>query len=151
MISSPSLIKIKSFTSAQVKSAITLSAALGPTISPWISTRSSIPPSPPTLQKRNPTKTSSISTPQIQAVLADPPYTPEFSAYFRPGLAHFVSGAEFLKHSLPILPIGGRVGILSLHWPRYPKTKARQIALIAVYVGNGNLGRTFAVYEKIAH
>jgi hypothetical protein len=87
---------------------------------------------------------------QIQGVLADPPYTPEYATNYRPGAAKFPTGADIVKHSINILPIGGRVGILSLHWPRYPKKLARQVALAAVYVGNGNLGRTFAVYERIA-
>jgi len=47
-----------------------------------------------------------------------------------------------------VLPAGGRVGVLSLHWPRYPKATAKQVAVIAVYVGNGNLGRNFSVFEK---
>jgi hypothetical protein len=88
--------------------------------------------------------------PQIQAVLADPPYTPEFAAHYEPGAEYFVTADEIVKHSINILPIGGRVGVLSLHWPRYPKKLARQIAVVAVYVGNGNLGRTFAVFERIA-
>lgn len=88
--------------------------------------------------------------PQIQAVLADPPYSREFAKEYAPGPEHFVSADEIVKHSINILPIGGRVGVLSLHWPRYPKKLARQIAVVAVYVGNGNLGRTFAVYERIA-
>jgi hypothetical protein len=88
--------------------------------------------------------------PQIQAVLADPPYTPEFAKQYRPGPEHFVTADEIVKHSIDILPIGGRVGVLSLHWPRYPKTRARQIALAGVVVGNGNLGRWFAVFERTA-
>lgn len=88
--------------------------------------------------------------PQIQAVLADPPYTPEFAKFYRPGTDRFVTADTIVKNSIDILPIGGRVGILSLHWPRYPKKLARQVAVVAVYVGNGNLGRTFAVFERIA-
>jgi hypothetical protein len=88
--------------------------------------------------------------PQIQAVLADPPYTPDFADHYKPGSHYFVTGDAIVKYSMEILPIGGRVGILSLHWPRYPKKIARQIAVVGVYVGNGNLGRTFAVYERTA-
>lgn len=88
--------------------------------------------------------------PQIQGVLADPPYTTDFAGKYAPGPLFFPTADEIVKHSIEILPVGGRVGILSLHWPRYPKTKARQIAVVAVYVGNGNLGRTFAVYERTA-
>lgn len=88
--------------------------------------------------------------PQIQGVLADPPYTEQFATHYKPGAVFFPTADEIVKHSIAILPIGGRVGILSLHWPRYPKKMARQIAVVAVYVGNGNLGRTFAVYERTA-
>jgi len=86
--------------------------------------------------------------PFIKGVLADPAYTKEFSTHYAPGESKFVSADTIVKNSIEILPVGGRVGILSLHWPRYPKKQARQVAVIAVYVGNGNLGRTFAVYEK---
>lgn len=86
--------------------------------------------------------------PQIQAVLADPPYTIDFAKQYAPGSDKFVTADQIVKHAIDILPIGGRVGVLSLHWPRYPKTKARQVAVVAVFVGNGNLGRTFAVFER---
>lgn len=86
--------------------------------------------------------------PQIQAVLADPPYNREFAAHYKVGADALPPPDEIVKHAIEILPIGGRVGILSMQWPRYPKSKARQIAVIAVYVGNGNIGRTFAVFEK---
>ena len=88
--------------------------------------------------------------PQIQAVLADPPYTREFAKEYRPGADRFITADQIVKCAIAVLPIGGRVGVLSLHWPRYPKSRARQIAVMAVYVGNGNLGRTFAVFEKTA-
>jgi hypothetical protein len=90
-----------------------------------------------------------IVHPQIQAVLADPPYTPDFAAKYAPGVNKFPSVDNIVGHSVRILPIGGRVGILSLHWPRYPKNISRQIAIVGVVIGNGNLGRWFAVYERI--
>lgn len=88
--------------------------------------------------------------PQIQAVLADPPYTRDFATHYRPGADRFITADQIVKCAIEVLPVGGRVGILSLHWPRYPKSRARQIYVGAVYVGNGNLGRTFAVFEKTA-
>jgi len=88
--------------------------------------------------------------PQIQAILADPPYTREFAKEYAPGQKHFVSADEIVRHSINVLPIGGRVGVLSLHWPRYPKKLARQVCIVGVLVGNGNLGRWFAVFERIA-
>jgi hypothetical protein len=88
--------------------------------------------------------------PQIQGVLADPPYNEIFAKSYESGPLMCPTGNELVSHAIAILPIGARVGILSMQWPRYPKATARQIALVAVYVGNGNIGRTFAVYEKTA-
>jgi len=86
----------------------------------------------------------------IKGVLADPPYNELFAMSYRVGPGVLPSGDIIIKHSLAILPVGGRVGILSMGWPRYPKVTARQIAIIGVLVGNGNIGRWFAVYEKTA-
>ena len=86
--------------------------------------------------------------PQIQAVLADPPYTEAFADKYAPGAGYLPSPGFIVNHGLRMVPIGGRVGILSLEWPRYPKAISRQIAIIGVVVGNGNLGRWFAVYER---
>lgn len=93
-------------------------------------------------------KTAIEAHPQIQAVLADPAYTREFATHYAPGADAYVSPDFIVNHALRILPLGGRVGILSLHWPRYPKAIARQIAIVGVTVGNGNLGRWYAVYER---
>jgi len=88
--------------------------------------------------------------PQIQGVLADPPYTDWYAQHYLVN----TSGAQrptpnsIVTNAINILPVGGRVGILSMEWPRYPKTRARQIAVVHVLVGNGNIGRTFAVYER---
>jgi hypothetical protein len=88
--------------------------------------------------------------PQIQGILADPPYSREFANQYPPGAEFFPEANQIVRHSISILPIGGRVGILSLGWPRYPKNQARQIAIIGVVIGNGNLGRWFAVFERTA-
>jgi hypothetical protein len=88
--------------------------------------------------------------PQIQAVLADPPYNREFAEHYKVGPDVLPSPDDIVKHSIDILPVGGRVGILSMGWPGYPKNKARQIAIIGVTVGNRNIGRWFAVYERTA-
>lgn len=88
--------------------------------------------------------------PQIQAGLADPPYNHEFATNYRVGPKVLPSCDMIVKNMIEILPIGGRVGILSMGWPRYPKKKSRQIAIVGVLVGNGNIGRWFAVYERTA-
>jgi hypothetical protein len=91
-----------------------------------------------------------IQCPQVQAVLADPPYTAQYAENYSVGAAVFPPAGGIVKNAIDILPIGGRVGILSMEWPRYPKENARQIAVVAVYVGNGNIARCYAVYERTA-
>lgn len=86
---------------------------------------------------------------EIAAVLADPPYTPADAAKYAPGAIAFPTPAEIVRHALDILPVGGRVGVISYEWPRYPKAISRQVAVVSVYVGNGNRVRCFAVYERI--
>jgi hypothetical protein len=88
--------------------------------------------------------------PDIKAILADPPYTLDLAEQYRPGRDKFPTADQIVANSIACLPIGGRVGVLSLHWPGYPKATAKQIAVVAVYVGNGNFGRTYAVFEKFS-
>jgi hypothetical protein len=78
---------------------------------------------------------------QIKGVLADPPYSKDFAAKCRAGSNLFPGANTIVKNALMILPVGGRIGILSMEWPRYPKAMARQIAIVGVLVGNGNVGR----------
>jgi hypothetical protein len=87
--------------------------------------------------------------PDIQAVLADPPYTKEYAEHYRVR-SSFPTADGIVVNAINILPVGGRVGILSMGWPRYPKDRARQIAIVGVLVGNGNIGRWYAVYERTA-
>jgi hypothetical protein len=75
-------------------------------------------------------------------------YTKEFAANYSVGPDVFPSANTIVKNALAILPVGGRVGILSMERPRYPKATAGQMAIIGVLVGNGNVGRWFAVYER---
>jgi hypothetical protein len=86
--------------------------------------------------------------PEIKGVLADPPYSLELAENYSPGRENFPSADVIVRNAIEILPLGGKVGVLSLHLPRYPKAKAKEVAVVAVYVGNGNLGRTYAVFEK---
>ena len=84
----------------------------------------------------------------MQGVLADPPYSSQFAANYRVGADVFPTADVIVRNSIEILPVGGRLGILSQSWPRYPKAMARQIAVVAVLVGNGNICRLFAVFER---
>lgn len=88
----------------------------------------------------------------LDGILADPAYSREEQGNYGDGSeawkAQWPSPEIIVRNSLEILPVGGRVGVLSYELPRYPKAKARQVAVMAVYVGNGNAGRTFAVFER---
>lgn len=90
----------------------------------------------------------------LDGILADPAYSREEQANYGDGSPawqdQWPSPATIVRNSIEILPVGGRVGVLSYELPRYPKDKARQVAVMAVYVGNGNMGRTFAVFERTA-
>lgn len=93
----------------------------------------------------------SSAHPQIQAVLADPPYSEEWAKEYKHGAGKFPSPSKIVHHAiLDILPIGGRVGTICLELPRPPKNNARLIAVFGVWVGFGNIGRTFAVFERTA-
>jgi hypothetical protein len=83
-----------------------------------------------------------------QAILADPPYSEDWADNYFPGRRKFPNVNTIIRNAIEVLPPGGKVGVLSLHWPRYPKDNAKQVALAGVYVGNGDMGRTYAVFEK---
>jgi len=86
----------------------------------------------------------------IKAILADPPYSEDGADNYSPSRRKFPNVNTIIRNAIEVLPPGGKVGVLPLHWPRYPKDKAKQVALAGVYVGNGDVGRTYAVFEKIA-
>jgi hypothetical protein len=84
-----------------------------------------------------------------KGVLADPPYNQEWAQHYAMN-GSLPTSNNIVKYSVEhLLPIDGRVGVPSMEWQRYPKHKVKEVA-VAVYVGNGNIGRTFAVFEKIA-
>jgi hypothetical protein len=81
--------------------------------------------------------------PDIKAILADPPYSETWAYNYSPGRRKFPNVNTIVRNAIEVLPAGGRVGVLSLRWTRYPKDKAKQVvALASVYVGNGDVGRT---------
>jgi hypothetical protein len=85
-----------------------------------------------------------------KGVLADPPYNQEWAQHYAMN-GSLPTSNNIVKYSVEhLLPIDGRVGVPSMEWQRYPKHKVKEVAVVAVYVGNGNIGRTFAVFEKIA-
>lgn len=81
------------------------------------------------------------------AILADPPYSIEDAARYRPGALVFPLPSRLLSNCLNALPVGHRVGLLHRQIPRPPAT-AKLIAAVAVYVGFNNLARVYSVFER---
>jgi len=82
------------------------------------------------------------------AILADPPYSEADAAQYNVGASVYPSPHTLVANMIQAVRIGGRVGILHTVLPRYPKDLAKEIAVVAVYVGNGNVGRTYSVFER---
>lgn len=81
------------------------------------------------------------------AVLIDPPYTPEDHAkYARGAICALPSANALLRLGLDLVKPGGRVGVLHYVWPQPPKT-ARSIACVGVIAGFNNRMRCFSVFE----
>jgi hypothetical protein len=79
------------------------------------------------------------------AILADPPYTPEDAKHY--GDYPFPNPHKLVKKCVEAVKPGGRVGILHLVVPRCP-ANARFRALIGVTVGSGTRARVFSIFEK---
>lgn len=84
-----------------------------------------------------------------KALLADPPYSEADAARYNVGASVYPSPNKLISDMIDSVRVGGRVGLLHTVLPRYPKDLAKQIAVVAVYVGNGNVGRTYSVFERI--
>ena len=59
--------------------------------------------------------------PDIKAILADPAYSETWADNYSLGRRKFPSANIIVRHAIEILPPGGRVGVLSLHWPPVPE------------------------------
>lgn len=87
----------------------------------------------------------------FRAILADPPYSEEDAAHYRPGASVYPTPNLILKRALDVLPIGCRVGILHYAWAAPPPgAAAKETAAIAVGTGRNGRARWFIVYEKLA-
>lgn len=82
------------------------------------------------------------------AILCDPPYSPEDASHYACGKDVYPEPGAMLKRAFEVLRPGGRVGMLHYQLPRPPAKTARLVAVITVYVGFGNKGRCYSVFEK---
>ena len=80
-------------------------------------------------------------------ILIDRPYTPEDAAHYAPGAEAWPNLRELLRNALTVVAVGKRVGVLDYELPR-PDKGVRFIACVAVYMGFGNMPRTFSVFER---
>jgi len=81
------------------------------------------------------------------AILMDPPYTERDAGFYVPGWTKLPKPNKLVENGINAVKIGGKVGILHYIWPKPPEN-ARCVALISVYVGCNNRGRTFTVFER---
>lgn len=82
------------------------------------------------------------------AILIDRPYTREDAKHYAPGEGALPNLNDLLKHSLSMLPIGRRVGVIDYLWP-HPGKWGKEVAVIGVGTGRNNRARWFTVFERI--
>jgi hypothetical protein len=83
-----------------------------------------------------------------RTILCDPPYSEEEAAKYKVGAIVYPTPEELLDLAVDALVSGGKIGILHYMLPRFPKKHFEQIAIVNVYVGNGNRTRAFSVFER---
>jgi hypothetical protein len=83
------------------------------------------------------------------AILCDPPYTPQDAAKYAPGADLLPPPNLLLKRALAAVDVGGRVGMLHYVLPQPPKIGVKFIACIGVIVGFNNRMRVFSVFERL--
>lgn len=81
----------------------------------------------------------------FDAVLMDPPYTPEDADQYGFG---YPEPRDLMKEAWRLVRPGGRIGLLHYIVPRKPHKDARLLAMVSVVVGFGNRVRIFTVFEK---
>jgi hypothetical protein len=82
-------------------------------------------------------------------ILADPAYSKTDQAKYKVGVSAYPKPIEIQRQADLHLEVGGRFGILHYDWIR-PLPNWRNVALITIYMGYGNSGRTFSVHEKVS-
>jgi len=82
----------------------------------------------------------------IDAVLIDPPYTPEDARKYNS--KEYPEPRNLMREAYRLVRPGGRVGMLHYIVPRPPQKDARLLAVVGVMVGFGNRIRVFTVFEK---
>ena len=83
----------------------------------------------------------------FNAYLIDPPYSPEDSTNYTPGLSAYPKPNVLIRNAMEALPVGGRVGLIHYQLPAKPKD-AKFIAAIGVMCGFNNRIRVYSVFEK---
>jgi hypothetical protein len=81
------------------------------------------------------------------AILCDPPYSPEDAKHYQSGSELYPEPQKLLADCLKAVKPGGKVGFLHYILPRPPKG-AQLVACVAVVVGFGNRGRLYSVFER---
>lgn len=85
---------------------------------------------------------------EVQAILADPPYTEADADHYNVGRDTLPSCGDILQRSIEWLEVGQRVGILHYVWAK-PPAGLKNIAVVTVLVGFNNRARLYSVYERV--
>ncbi len=85
----------------------------------------------------------------FKAFLMDPPYSPEDSIHYTPGLSAYPKPNVLIGNALEALPVGGRVGLIHYQLPANPKN-AKFVAAVGILCGFNNRIRVYSVFEKHA-
>jgi hypothetical protein len=82
------------------------------------------------------------------AILIDRPYSLEDATHYAPGPDVLPNLNTLLKSALSMVDVGHRVGVLDYLWP-HPGKIGTEVAVVSVYTGRNNRGRTFTVFERV--
>ncbi len=83
----------------------------------------------------------------FKAFLIDPPYSPEDSTHYTPGLSFYPKPNILIANAMEALPVGGRVGLIHYQLPAKPKN-AKFVAAVGVMCGFNNRIRVYSVFER---
>lgn len=81
-------------------------------------------------------------------VLADPPYSTEDAAHYKPGAENYPKPNEIMARASEAMQVGGRIGLIHYILPAQ-RNDMKFLAAIGVMCGFNNRIRVFSVWEKI--
>lgn len=93
-------------------------------------------------------KNPKSATGEWKGILIDPPYSEEDAEHYSPGAEKYPKPNLLLENAFVVLGKGRKVGIIHYILPKPPKN-SKFVALVGVYSGFNNRGRTFSVFQRV--